>query len=232
VPEEENTTATPERLHRAGAPIVFIDAAARPARLRPAGLTSPLLQHPPSSAPTVSSVAAVPILSPTAAGVAEEPSVENPRHHPFPTGRRAVLFVQEPDAPLFSPATAVASPPPRRAAGSGCRRLAHGTATPRPWDARTRARACTPWARDLAAPQPSLACATALPCASAPATRPRRRVRVAAMPLRHFPERPSGVHTRTRASAPTRTHAHLLSHQIQPRRTGSRRDRHLGPSCQ
>jgi hypothetical protein len=51
---------------------------------------------PPSSAPTVSSIAAVPFLSPTAAGIAEEPFVEKPRHHPFPSGHRAVFLCRSP----------------------------------------------------------------------------------------------------------------------------------------
>jgi hypothetical protein len=104
-------------------------------------------------------------------------------------------------------------PPPHRAAGPGCRRPAHGTATPRPRETRIRARACTEPDRTPALPRH--ACATASPCAFTPATRPRPRVRVAAKSLRLFPEHPSGAHTRTRPRRQTYTHTLIY-------RTGSR----------
>jgi hypothetical protein len=83
---------------------------------------------------------------------------------PSLSDRRAVFSCRSPTRRHF-PATAVASPPPRRAAGPACRRPTHGTATPRPWETRTRARACTE-----PRPHPALprhACATASPCAFA-----------------------------------------------------------------
>jgi hypothetical protein len=46
--------------------------------------------------------------------------------------------------PPVPPTTVVASSPPHCAAGSERRYPMHGTATPWSWEARTRARACTP----------------------------------------------------------------------------------------
>jgi hypothetical protein len=78
---------------------------------------------------------------------------------------------------------------------------------------------------------PRHVCATALPCAST-APSPRRRVRVAARPLRPFPEHPSGA-TRTHPWL-LRTHAHTLAHCTGSSqcRTKSHRGRRVGPSCQ
>jgi hypothetical protein len=80
-------------------------------------------------------------------------------------------------------------------------------------------RACAPSPRDpavpaplLAAPQPSHARATASPCASTPAMRPRRRVRVAAKSLRLFPRAPFGRSHSHTPSAP-HVHTHTLIHR-------------------
>jgi hypothetical protein len=110
------------------------------------------------------------------------------------------LFLQEPVAPLLTPANAVALRRRRRAAGPECRCPAHGTATPRSWAARHRARACAPPARARAVLPPCLDPAS--PCMLTPATRPRRRVRVAAMPCGILPST-----LRALSPAHSRTHA-------------------------
>jgi hypothetical protein len=158
-PSEKDTDATrsrarttpPPELHQAGDPYDDINAAALLARPRPTGLASPQPRAPSPSAPSVSAAAAVPFPFPYAAGDAEEPSVASPRNPHSPSGRRADFCAGARRAAVF-PATAVALPPPRRAAGPGCRCPVHGTATPRPWNARTRARACAPVTRDPITP--------------------------------------------------------------------------------
>jgi hypothetical protein len=76
--------------------------------------------------------------------------------------------------------------------------------------------------------QPSHAHATATPCAITPAMRPRRRVRVAAKPLRHIPEHLSGA----LSHAHTHTRTRVCHTGPEPRHTGSRGGRQVGPPCQ
>jgi hypothetical protein len=189
-------------LHRAGAPIVFTNAAVLPARPRPTGSDPPPHRTLLPSAPPVSRTAANPSSfpccrrEPRAAG---EQSVAG-RRTPSPSGRRAVFSCRSPTRRPFPRyrrrLTTAAS---CRGPGMPAPRARHGHAAAL---GNQDSRACV----HRTQPCLSLACTTTSPCTSTPATRPRRRVRVAAMPLRHFPERPSGVHTRTRASALTRTH--------------------------
>jgi hypothetical protein len=102
------------------------------------------------------------------------------------------------------PAAAIVSPPPRRAAGPGCRCPAHGTATPRPWDARTCARACVPVLQDPTAP--SLALPAPRPCR---ARQPREVAATSRLrrgqAFKAFPRAPFGRHTHTHFGTHTRT---------------------------
>jgi hypothetical protein len=142
---------------------------------------------------------------------AEGPSIASRRTILSPSGHRAVFCAGARRAAVV-PATAVALPPPRRGAGPGCRCPAHGTATPRPWDATTRARACAPLPRDPAVPASLLAAprlAPASPCASTP--RRGRDVAFASWPSL-WGLSPSTVRAPTPARAPRHPHAHMHAH--------------------
>jgi hypothetical protein len=80
-PSKEDAAATgaPPRLR----PHDYINVAALPAQLRPAGLASPQPRAFPSSAPSVSTAIAVPVSFPCAAGVADEPPVATLGTLPF-----------------------------------------------------------------------------------------------------------------------------------------------------
>jgi hypothetical protein len=77
------------------------DAAAHPARHRPADLTSPLPRAPPSSAPPVSTAAAS--LLPCAAGNADDPSVASPRVFPLPIRSLCRFLCRSPTRRRLSP---------------------------------------------------------------------------------------------------------------------------------
>jgi hypothetical protein len=153
------------------------------------------------------------------------------------------ILVQEPVAPPSSPQ------PLSHLAAAPCRgpevpvpRARHGHAAAlgsqdpracvRTLAANTsRAAALLPGPR-LALAQPRHASALASPCASTPATRPRRRGQVVGA----FPRAPSGCsHSHTHTAAPRRPHAHAHTHLhtgSEPRHTGSREGRHVGPPYQ
>jgi hypothetical protein len=124
-------------------------------------------------------------------------------------------------------------PPPRHVAGPGCQNPAHGTATPRPWEARTHARACAPAPRCLAAPRPRHATPRprhGLAVRGNHATRPQRCVHDAAKPSGHILKHALGAcaHTRT-ASTHAHTH-HCLPHQIwQPHQIRSETEKRAPP---
>jgi hypothetical protein len=206
---------TPE-LHRAGAPIVYVDVPARPALLRLAGVSSSPHRAPTPTSPPVSTPAAAHFFPfPVAAGRADEPSV-GALGTPLPFPAAVPLFLQGPVAPLLPPL------PPSPLAAASCRgpgspvlRARHGHAAALGCQA---SRAC------VRTPSPSHA--VLQPCLGPSfATHARRRVRVATRPLRPSPEHLSGA---------THTHSHTLAFAAQDpgRHTGSRCRWRLGPTCQ